>query len=122
MPYKDAEKRREAQRKYQQKYYQQNTQYYKDKAKEKKQLIKQLVRDAKSVPCSDCNIQYPYYVMQFDHVSGEKISNVAEMYNSGSLSKVRAEIDKCEVVCSNCHAERTFKRSGVEQSGSSTVS
>lgn len=115
MPYKDPEKRKEAQRAYQKKYYEENSQYYKDKASAKKQLIKQVVREAKSVPCTDCNVQYPYYVMQFDHINGDKIANISQMYKTGSLSKVRAEIEKCEVVCSNCHAERTFKRSGVEQ-------
>ncbi len=26
-----------------------------------------IVREAKSVPCADCGVKYPYYVMDFDH-------------------------------------------------------
>lgn len=71
------------------------------------------VRDVKSQsPCKDCGERYPYYVMQFDHVRGEKKFN---LYKAGhdvtALSTIQEEIEKCDVVCANCHAERTYRRS-----------
>ena len=66
---------------------------------------------AKDVPCTDCGIKYAPYVMDFDHVRGIKSYNVSSMVNKGvSVKNIEAEISKCEVVCSNCHRERTYKR------------
>ncbi len=60
----------------------------------------------KDLPCADCGVKYPPYVMQFDHVRGDKSFNIGS--NTGKNFKVLAdEIAKCEVVCANCHAERT---------------
>lgn len=69
------------------------------------------MKATKSCPCADCGIEYPYYVMDFDHVSDDKEANLADLVRVGaSLVKLQAEINKCEVVCSNCHRIRTFKR------------
>lgn len=62
-------------------------------------------------PCLDCKVMYPHYVLQFDHVRGEKIMDVSKMARGGySLKSIQAEIDKCELVCSNCHSKRTHFR------------
>ncbi|OZE35613.1 hypothetical protein CH259_16425 [Rhodococcus sp. 05-2254-4] len=55
-------------------------------------------------------MQYPYYVMQFDHL-GDKHFNIGQMGPTSGRARLVAEIAKCEVVCANCHAERTFRRS-----------
>ena len=55
-------------------------------------------------------MQYPYYVMQFDHVRGVKEGDVSKFVSSRRLKKALEEIKKCEVVCANCHAARTFHR------------
>jgi len=60
-----------------------------------------------SVPCADCGKKYPYYVMDFDHITGKKIDNISSMINSGVSKKIKEEIEKCEIVCANCHRERT---------------
>lgn len=69
------------------------------------------VHAAKSMPCADCGIQYPYYVMEFDHLdSASKEFNVSAGVTSRAFARLMAEIAKCEVVCANCHAERTYQR------------
>ena len=60
--------------------------------------------------CLDCNVIYPHYVMEYDHVRGQKLHNVSNMVNSHGMESVTKEIAKCELVCSNCHRERTFSR------------
>ena len=75
-----------------------------------------IIREAKDRPCADCGIQYPYYVMQFDHVRGEKKFNIGGGWNN-SIEAILEEIDKCEVVCANCHAERTYQRMVMENEG-----
>lgn len=94
--------------------------YYNNNPKEKVRLlsknaedrdrIRAFVRSAKDRPCFDCGIKYPYYVMQFDHVDSNKEYNVSQMITCASIELVSKEIAKCEVVCANCHAERTHKR------------
>lgn len=71
---------------------------------------RQIIREAKDRPCADCGIAYPYYVMQFDHVQGVKKFNIGVVGPTVSRDRLMAEISKCEVVCANCHAERTYTR------------
>ena len=76
-----------------------------------KSYLAQYIRDIKqNSPCMDCKISYPYYLMDFDHVRGQKQANVAELINTLSKKRIDAEIAKCEVVCSNCHRARTHIR------------
>lgn len=70
----------------------------------------QLMREAKSKPCSDCGKRYDYWIMQFDHVRGKKRFNIGQGLYSVGLKSLVEEISKCDVVCSNCHADRTYKR------------
>lgn len=63
-----------------------------------------------ATPCLDCGKSYPYYVMDFDHL-GDKEYAINRMMTTGySIAAVQQEIDKCELVCSNCHRERTHRR------------
>lgn len=73
---------------------------------------KKLVDDLKaSTSCKDCGLKYHPCVMDFDHVRGEKVEHVSVMISRGySLEAIQAEIAKCELVCSNCHRMRTFRR------------
>ena len=75
-----------------------------------KARARHLVTQAKSVPCADCGNSYPPHVMDFDHVRGRKVLNVGLMSHRVSLDTLQSEIDKCEVVCANCHRERTHMR------------
>ena len=57
--------------------------------------------------CQDCGYSLHHVALDFDHVKGEKSINVC---NAKSISAAKKEIEKCEVVCSNCHRIRTFNR------------
>jgi len=70
----------------------------------------EIMRERKSVPCTDCGIQYPPYVMDFDHVRGIKEFHIAMSVQHVSIKRLNAEMDKCDVVCSNCHRIRTYNR------------
>ena len=59
--------------------------------------------------CFDCQRRYAAHVLDFDHVEGEKVANVASMY-SLPLDSIKREIQKCQVVCANCHRYRTHAR------------
>jgi len=70
-----------------------------------------------STPCTDCGQKYHFSMMQFDHITPgtkrgtSKYGGVLWMGKQGySIKNIQAEIDKCEVVCANCHQYRTWAR------------
>ncbi len=76
-------------------------------------LLREYVNGIKAgKPCMDCGVAYPFYVLDFDHrEAASKSGNVGTMIAlSRSLDAVKAEIEKCDLVCSNCHRERTWRR------------
>lgn len=53
-------------------------------------------------PCK-CGESHPS-CLDFHHESGEKEFNISVAIEKGySLIRVKAEIEKCEILCSNCH-------------------
>lgn len=62
-----------------------------------------------SHPCVDCG-ETDLVVLEFDHLR-DKAGNVSR-YLAASVpwSTIKAEIDKCQVVCANCHRRRTAMR------------
>lgn len=79
-----------------------------------KQKINQ-IKESRS--CADCGNSYRYWVMQFDHLPGsQKLLQISNGLSSGmgGMRAVLRELEKCEVVCANCHATRTFNRQGSE--------
>lgn len=75
--------------------------------------IKGFIKHLKeTTTCADCGLLHPYYKMQFDHLPGhEKLFTIAKFYDyTMDLAVIMAEIKKCELVCGNCHADRTHSR------------
>jgi hypothetical protein len=67
------------------------------------------IRALKTVPCADCGKAYPHYVMDFDHRPGEtKLFDISR-HQWGAKRRLE-EAKKCDVVCANCHRERTHSR------------
>ena len=74
------------------------------------------VREYKEAsPCADCGCYYHYSQMQFDHrpdeIKLDGVSNLAVGRGKGMRARLWAEIAKCDLVCANCHALRTWLRS-----------
>lgn len=64
-------------------------------------------------PCTDCRRVFTPAVMQWDHLPGkEKLGDISTGLRWRSRAEVLEEIAKCELVCANCHAMRTFERNG----------
>ena len=61
-------------------------------------------------PCTDCGETDPI-VLEFDHL-GDKEFGIAAGLRTRNWQDVLREIDKCEVVCANCHRRRTVRRGG----------
>jgi hypothetical protein len=70
-----------------------------------------LLAELRAVPCFDCRRTFPYFVMQFDHRdSREKKYVVSQMVGRTGTETILAEVEKCDIVCANCHRERTYQR------------
>ncbi len=81
--------------------------------------IAQFFRDMKTgKKCSDCHNSFHFAAMQWDHLPGmTKFSDVASLAGQGRKLLALEEIKKCELVCANCHAVRTYKRTGCSSVG-----
>lgn len=82
------------------------------RAGRKRQLAnRKLIDEAKSRPCMDCGKTFPTYAMDLDHRPGEdKHYCVSKMLGGWSVTRLAAEIAKCDVVCAICHRKRTHER------------
>lgn len=108
MPTADPEKRREYNRRYYRKHRDRQLGMRQASRKATHDRLKAIMEDAKSVPCMDCGQRYPPYVMYFDHRDPDaKVANVSTILKRRGERMLRDEIAKCDVVCANCHRERT---------------
>ena len=87
-----------------------NPEYYKSVMVRLRQRRNDFVNRAKMRPCADCGIQYNPWVMHFDHRDPSQKKNCISMIKSHSFENLKVEIAKCDVVCANCHCERTHKQ------------
>lgn len=82
-----------------------------DKYKQEKQLF--VYRYLETHPCVDCG-EKNLLVLEFDHLR-DKDMDIADLITGYSLAKIKKEIEKCEVVCSNCHKIRTHTRANTSK-------
>ena len=62
-------------------------------------------------PCVDCGQTDPI-VLEFDHLRDKSFAIGTALTRYG-WDKIVEEIQKCEVVCANCHRRRTARRRGA---------
>ena len=64
-------------------------------------------------PCTDCDGVFDPQVMQWDHLpTYEKLGDISGGFAGRTEEELLREIAKCELVCTNCHIIRTFRRNG----------
>jgi hypothetical protein len=111
MPYADPEQARACNRRSYAKHAEKNRASKRRRKAAARIRLKEVVSKARGVPCADCGHSYPPVCMDFDHVRGKKLYDVATIVaNTLSMKTLLAEIAKCEVVCANCHRLRTQGR------------
>ena len=70
------------------------------------------------VPCADCRRRFPPQMMDFDHRDpSTKSFALSGKVQLKSEETLLCEVAKCDVVCSNCHRNRTFVRRQSEVCG-----
>lgn len=58
--------------------------------------------------CAMCGFNAHPAALDFNHVEGDKLFSVSQDPKV-ALHKLLAEIDKCEILCANCHRVHTFE-------------
>lgn len=96
--------------KYNKAWYEKNKQKHLDSVKKNKAVYVERIRELKNVSCADCYETYNYWQMEFDHLPQHVKEFDVSTASNVSLKRMLAEVDKCEVVCKNCHANRTHHR------------
>jgi hypothetical protein len=64
-----------------------------------------------SHPCADCSETDPV-VLEFDHL-GDKEFDIGSALPYRNWQSILDEIEKCDVVCRNCHRRRESRRMGA---------
>jgi hypothetical protein len=112
MPYSNSADRLAAGRRH----YDRHTEDVKDRARLVRRAARARNRDfvtqyKTDKPCADCAVVYPPYVMRLDDHGIDVDGTVATLAHvPASLQRLQAAIDKYEIVCANCHAERAHRR------------
>lgn len=105
-------------------HYKKNKVLYLKRARERDKKLKEFVNSYKKEhPCIKCG-ETRYYCLDFHH-NGEKEATINYMVSFGaSIKRISEEMDKCDILCSNCHREFHWKEKNgvVEQLASSAVS
>lgn len=69
-----------------------------------------LQRYKQMIGCNDCGYDANGVALQFDHLPGcDKRFDVSKSMMRNFMD-ILDEIDKCQVVCANCHSIRTYNR------------
>ncbi len=112
---------RECSNKRSSRYYLENTEHHRKtiRIRNKKLILqnqKNVFNYLKNNPCIDCSNNNPV-MLDFDHRDNvDKIGNISQLITWGSSwKKIKNEIDKCDVRCSNCHRMRTARQQGWYQ-------
>ena len=110
MPYKDKEKERKYQHDYHLKTWKKRKIKHQESKRERRLILSVWLRVyKKKLHCSVCNENHPA-CLDFHHINKkDKDYSIADMVSAGSsIQSIMKEIDKCIVVCRNCHAKTHF--------------
>lgn len=106
MPYKDKQKRVEYKKRWNKEYYSIHKQQELERVKKRKQQLRSWFNKYKeNFSCSKCREKTPV-CLEFHHLDKKRNSfSISESIESGGYSKAKiiAEINKCIVLCANCH-------------------
>jgi hypothetical protein len=88
-------------------YYHNNKDKVFAKSQRHKQEQKLALIEYKGSKCFDCGLSFPPYVYHFDHRDPLEKSFGIGQRKGHSIYDLKKEVEKCDLVCANCHAVRT---------------
>lgn len=80
--------------------------YLIEAVKKRRKKVRQMAVNLKGGQCSRCGYKRCVDALEFHHLdSSKKDFGVSEKGYTKSWEKIRAELEKCILVCANCHRE-----------------
>lgn len=85
---------------------------YRDSDQKRRNSTVEWVNKLKQMPCMDCKQSFEPFVMDFDHRAPFEKRYTIGFMASKRMPKaaILEEIAKCDLVCSNCHRVRTYRK------------
>lgn len=74
-------------------------------ARKRKDRWALIINDFKKDGCNVCGYRKCISALEFHHIEGNKEGAISSMLQASGLMKILKEIEKCIVVCANCHRE-----------------
>jgi hypothetical protein len=88
------------------------TRTYKDRrevllaaVREKRRRVKKVAIQYKGGKCLICGYKKYFGALDLHHVRGEKKFGIGDTGYTKSWKVIKAEVDKCVLLCANCHRE-----------------
>lgn len=83
-----------------------------DRSNRSRTLLKRKLWEIKEQSgCMDCGEMYPHWMLDFDHrPEHDKIDSPSQITHKYSWDRAIEELNKCDIVCPNCHRIRTYTR------------
>lgn len=100
-------------RNYTKTHYRNNKKYYKDKARRndiirRKKIKAWFINYKSKLKCEQCG-EHHISTLDFHHKNlNEKDHEISKLVYYGSLNLLKKEIEKCSVLCSNCHRKHHY--------------
>ena len=115
MPIKDPEERKRKHKEYSRKYYEANKEKVKALSKTNRAVGKARWSAFKcTLKCTKCGFNHPA-ALDFHHVNpAEKENLVSKMVANGCYAAAMEEVQKCIVLCANCHRIHHYEENSVK--------
>ena len=76
-----------------------------------------MLERVKRRPCDDCGGRFLSCAMDFDHRNpAHKRYTLSRVVGRAGNERIMAEVTKCDIVCANCHRDRTHRRGEASSS------
>ena len=91
-------------------HYNSNKDYYHNKSKDYSKKLQNWLEDyKKDFKCLKCG-EHRHWVLDFHHREpSQKENTVSTMLRTSSRQKILEEIEKCDILCSNCHRDLHYQ-------------
>jgi CO dehydrogenase/acetyl-CoA synthase alpha subunit len=104
MPYKDPNERKRKHKEYSRKHYEANREkIIAEQTRKKKEFREKWCIFKRTLKCTKCGFSHPA-ALDFHHEDpSKKEANIHRLLSNGQFKKLEKELEKCIVLCSNCH-------------------
>lgn len=99
--------------------YADRAEYLKKAVTQRRKMIRVKAIKYKGGKCSRCGYDKCNDALDFHHVDGRKDFGISQEGLTRSWEKVKAEVDKCILVCANCHREEHAKLRSLSEKSES---